>query len=147
MPWSRKRVTPWTLPFEADGMPREVPFVIEVEPIEGAEALVADPIWRAAPLTRMARADVPRALGEAHRVRLPYEQPSAIVVKLTDNWSRGRLFSTAPERAQLDHTDRLLIVLADRVVPVHGKAIGRAFQVVADVYVGTHRRYLPASRR
>lgn len=142
MTWTRRSVTPIHLPFGEDGLTFDPGLVVETRPVDD---LAACPVWVVAPLTRLARREVPRLLREAWHVRrLGMTDPIAVVLRLRPHMLHGQVLSRAPERATIGRWDRLLVVLPDLVIPVHGSDPGRAFGWLADVIEGTRPRSLRA---
>ena len=137
MPWRRKSITPNFLPFK-DGLTHDPGLVVEIEPID---ALCDSPIWRDALMTKVARLHVPPFVREAWHVRrLGTTDPFAIVVQLVKHPLNRRVLSRRPEQAMIARTKRLLVVLPELLLTVHGAEVRRAYSLLADLMLGTRQR-------
>jgi hypothetical protein len=138
MTWRRQKITPYYLPVGEDGLTYDPGIVVETRRVDD---LASCPIWGVAQLTTLARRDVPPLLRDAWHVRrLGAVDPVAVVVRVGPHLLHGRVLSTAPERATITRADRLLVVLPDLVLTVHGSDPARALGRLADWIAGTRPR-------
>lgn len=138
MTWRRRSVTPYYLPVGENGLTYDPGFVVETRRVND---LAGCPIWRVAPLTTLARRDVPPLVRNAWHVRrLGAADPVAVVVRVGPHLLHGRVLSMAPERATIARADRLLVVLPDLVLTVQGSDPARALGRLADWIAGTRPR-------
>lgn len=144
MTWRPRSITPWRMPVGPTGRTYDPGLVVECELFRDGLDLATKPVWQIAPLTRLARVEIPRFVGRGWHVRWEGEaEPFAIVLWVVAHSIGGRLVSASPERAALHYSDRLLVVMPNLVVPIRGAEPRTAFMTLADILSDTR----PVPRR
>lgn len=144
MTWRPRKITPWHLPIGADHRTYDPEIVVETSLFRDGLDLKTSPVWQMAPLTKLARTEIPALVGRGWRVRWEGEADAfAVVIWVTLHLIGGRVVSAGPERAALYCADRLLVVMPNLVVTVRGAEPRHAFMHLADILAGTR----PAPRR
>ncbi|AMB45082.1 hypothetical protein [Methylobacterium sp. AMS5] len=138
--WKARSITPNFLPFGDNGRTYDPKLVVETQRVADLADLLADPLWRIAPLTNVGRTLVAEETVKASRARLPGEaEHLALVIRITGRHRPGLVVSASPERAALAKTDRWLIVTSRVVVTARGYE-DRARASLADLLAGTTHR-------
>lgn len=144
MTWRPRSITPWRMPVGADGRTYDPGLVVETFLFRDEISLTTSPVWQIAPLTRLARAEIPGLIGRGWHVRWEGEADAfAIVLWVVAHSIGGRVVSPAPERAALQYSDRFLVVMPRLVITVRGSDPRHAFMHLADILAGTR----PVRRR
>ncbi|SFM84821.1 hypothetical protein [Methylobacterium pseudosasicola] len=138
MTWRPRSITPWHMRVGADGRTYDPGLIVECELFRDGLDLTTSPVWQIAPLTRLARAEIPALVGRGWHVRRVGEtEPCAVVIWVMLHLFGGRLVSAAPQRAALNCSNRLLVVTPELIVAVRGAEPRHAFMHVADIVAGT----------
>lgn len=142
MPWRRKAIRPWLMPFGSDGRTYDPGLVVEAQRLPADDLRTSD-IWLSARLTRAGRERIPACYRTAWQVRrLGEEQPCALLVQVAAHHLYGEILAAAPDRVVLSGRGRFIVLVPGRIVAVPRADPAWAWHTVADLILGT----LPAKR-